>query len=86
MELKDTLKKFLINERSDLKEIIIPLIETKEFLILNEPDVFHEEIRQQFNDKLRQIIIGEFCKGFTITPEEAMIVLEDINLEEFFKC
>jgi len=62
------------------------LIETKNFLIENEPDIFHEEIENQFNEKLNSIVIEEFCKRFTVTPEDAMLMMEDIKLEEFFKC
>lgn len=84
--VRENLEQFLINGSDNLKEIIIPLIETKNFLIQNEPDVFHDIIQQQFNDRLKEIVMTEFCKSFTITPEEAIIVLEDVYLEEFFKC
>jgi hypothetical protein len=81
-----TLEKFLVNESEYLKTIVIPLIETKDFLIQNEPDIFHDIIKEQFRDRVRQIIIDEYCKSFTITPEEAIIFLEGLDLEEFFKC
>lgn len=81
-----SLENFLINEREHLKTLIIPLIETKDFLIQNEPDVFHDEIMNQFKDRLGQIIIDEYSKSFTMTPEEAIMILEGIELEEFFKC
>ena len=66
--------------------LIEPLIETRDFLIQNEPDIFHEEIQTQFNEKLNGVVIEEFCKRFTITPEDAIMMMEGIQLEEFFKC
>lgn len=66
--------------------MIEPLIETKDFLIQNEPDVFHEEILNQFKERMNSIITEEFCKSFTATPEEVMLLLEGISLEEYFKC
>jgi len=83
---KEKLIDFFLNEKQRLAEMIFPLIETKNFLIENEPEVFHDEIIKQFNERTNSIIIGEFCKHFTITPEEAMILLEDVSLEEYFKC
>lgn len=83
---KEKLIDFFLNEKQRLAEIIFPLIETKNFLIENEPEVFHDEIIRQFNERMNSVIIEEFCKSFTITPEEAMLLLEDVSLEEFFKC
>jgi hypothetical protein len=86
LDSEDSLKNFIINEFDYLNGIIQPLIETKNYLIKNEPRVFHDVIQEQFEDRLRNIIISEYTKSFTITPEEAIIILEEVNLEEFFKC
>lgn len=86
MQQKENLISFLLNDSERLREMIFPLIETKNFLIENEPDVFHEEIIKQFNERMNNLLIEEFCKHFTITPEEAMILLEDVSLEDYFKC
>ena len=65
--------------------MIKPLIETKNFLIQNEPDVFHDTINEQFKQTMNNIVLEEFSKKFPITPEEAVTILEDVSLEEFFK-
>lgn len=83
---QEKLIRFFLNEKDYLKTLIDPLIETKNSLIKNESEVFHEIIEEQFKERMNQIIIQEFSKHFTITPEEAITMLEDISLEEFFKC
>ena len=77
---------FILNEKQNLLDLVIPLIETKNFLIQNEPDIFHEEIESQFNETLNRIIVEEFSKKFTTTPEDVMLMMENVKLEEFFKC
>lgn len=84
--MEEKLISFCLNERSYLKTLVDPLIETKQFLLDNEPIVFHEEIKHQFKDRLNNLIMEEFCKKFTVSPEEAMILLEGKSLEEYFKC
>lgn len=84
--MDEKLISFCLNEKNYLKTLVDPLIETKEFLLDNEPEIFHEEIKDQFNRRLNEIVIEEFCKHFTVSPEESIILLEGRSLEEYFKC
>jgi|688.fasta_scaffold353469_3 hypothetical protein len=77
---------FLLNEKKNLTPLVCSLVKTKNFLIETEHEVFHDEIRKQFKERMNSILIQEFSKNFTISPEEAMILFEDISLEEHFEC
>ena len=83
---REKLIHFLLNEKKTLKPLICALVKTKNHLIENEDRVFHDEIKRQFNDRMNELLIAEFSKVVTINPEEAMILLEEVSLEEFFEC
>lgn len=75
----------LIENHLHYKELLNPLYETLKSRLKTEDNVFHEEIRKEFEDKCKWKITGELANNLQMTLEDVIISVEDINWEKYLK-
>lgn len=83
---KDDAIEFIILSKPELIDMINSLIKEKQMHLLNEDIVFHDVIKEQFKDVMAKIIIDQLTNRFAISTEEAIMLIEEVDLEEIFKC
>lgn len=83
---KDDAIEFIILSKPELIDMINCLIKEKQMHLLNEDIVFHDIIKEQFKDVMAKIIIDQLTNRFAISTEEAIMLIEEVDLEEIFKC
>lgn len=83
---KDDAIEFIILSKPELIDMINSLIKEKQMHLLNEDIVFHDIIKEQFKDVMAKIIIDQLTNRFAISTEEAIMLIEEVDLEEIFKC
>jgi len=73
---------YLISHQGRIKEKLRPFTEQRNKLLINN-SLFSEEIVEQYKDLVTKTITDELTKDLGVTTEEARIVLEDLNMEEY---
>lgn len=69
----------LVANHDSLKAQIAPLVQKRDRLLEMEPKVFHDDIRAEFDAKIRSILMEEVSKNLTISADHVMMIVEDIN-------
>ena len=65
------------------KNRVAPFKSQKETLLNNEDSSFHEEIKEQYESFVRKMIVDEVTGHLAISTEDAIIMIEDLNLNEY---
>lgn len=73
----------LVNKQSYFKELVKPLIEAKEILKVNK--IFNDDVEKEFKDKVFSLFVDDITKNLAIPTEDVMIVLENLNLNEYLR-
>ena len=82
-DVNEIIFQFLMQNHFHFKESTQRHREQKEILLLNEDPVFHEEIKEQYRDVVKQMLVDEITKQFAIPVENVMITLEGFNVDAY---
>lgn len=74
---------FLMYNQEHFKNRVAPFKSQKETLLNNEDSSFHEEIKEQYESFVRKMIVDEVTGHLAISTEDAIIMIEDLNLNEY---
>jgi len=75
----------LIHNFEIYRKLVEPLKEQLKELLEKEDPLFHEEINKQYIEMIKSEFLQEITKRLQVTSEEAMGVIEDLNLKEYLK-
>ena len=82
--MREALIDYLLDNREYFQEKYKSLIDKKKKLKQNESVFFHSDIDSEFIRSIIQSMSVELCKATGADMETVMIVLEEMNAEEFF--
>lgn len=74
---------FLLYNQEHFKSLVEPFKTRREAHLKQEDSSFHEEIREQYDAFVRSLIVDEITNNLAISTEDAMIMVEDLNLNEY---
>lgn len=74
---------FLVQNHFHFKQMTTKFKEQKEALLAKEDPCFHDEIKDQYRDLVKQMVRDEFTKQFAIPVENVMITLEGFNVDAY---
>lgn len=73
----------LIHNQQYYKDMITPYTKRRDnFLIINDK-VFHDDINNQYWDMVKSVIASDLNFSLAVSYEDAIVVLEEINLKEY---
>lgn len=75
----------LIHNQAHYVSLLNDLLNQRKMVLETEDPVFHQEIEKNFEETAKSIILQDVVKRLLITPEDAMIVLNELNLKEYLK-
>ena len=75
----------LIHNFEIYRNLVEPLKEQLKTLLEKEDSLLHDEIKKQYKEMVKSIFLEEITKRLQVTTEEAMGVIEDLNIEEYLK-
>lgn len=73
----------LVNKQSYFKELVKPLIDAKNMLDVNK--IFGDDIEKEFKERVFQLFADDITKNLAIPTEDVMMVLENLNLNEYLR-
>lgn len=74
---------FLIQNHFHFKQASVVYKQQKEALLAKEDPCFHEEIKEQYRDLVKQLVKDEFTKQYAIPVDSVMITLEGFNVDAY---
>ncbi len=83
--MRENVIEFLIDNQDYFKKKYSSLFSKKNDLKKKEPRVFHDDIDEQLKSSIIAQMSDEISVATGADMETIMIVLEDMNMEEFFK-
>lgn len=83
--MNDTLIQYLIDNHQYFREKYKDLLCEKKSIKAKEHVVFHDDIDLEFKSVVIRSMSGEIALATGADMESIMIVLEDMNIMEFFK-
>lgn len=84
--MKDTIASWLITHAPYLKQHVLnDLIEQRKNLLANEDRVLYDDINKEFNILIRSKLNEEISKSLGVSTEDASLVTEDLNIQEYLK-
>ncbi len=81
----DLIKDYLINNKEHLMKLTQPMRYIKSNLLKKYPEVFSDYIKEQYFELTKSIIIQDITKALAVSTEDVILVLEEINVEEYLK-
>ena len=82
---QDKILDYLVYNHSHLLNEVKSLVERKSYLYRAEHMVFHDDLELQYKANLRSIIVNDITKNLNVPIEDAIIVVESINLDRYLK-
>lgn len=76
----------LINNQDYYKLVAQDLTDELTNILKTEDPVFYDAIKHNYFDLVRQRFLIEMTTRLKVSPEDAMIVLQTVNLEDYLKC
>lgn len=76
---------YLESNQGLFKETQAPLLEKRRELHKMESVVFHRDISDQYESRIRSNMTNEICSRLALDYETVFGVIEDLNLEEYLK-
>jgi hypothetical protein len=73
----------LIHNQQLYKKSVESLLNQLKGLLETEDPILHNNIKKQFKDKVKSEFLQQAVKRLQITAEEALIVIESLNIEEY---
>lgn len=82
-DIDELVFQFLIQNHFHFKQVTVKFKEQKEALLAKEDPCFHEEIKEQYRELVKQMIRDEFTKQFAVPVDNVMITLEGLNVDAY---
>lgn len=76
---------YLIANQEHIKQKVSPFTRQRERLLSTDNNVFKEEIDKQYHDVVKSTIGDEITSKLGIPIEDVLIILENLNVEEYIK-
>lgn len=76
---------YILHNFEHLKELIKPMNDAKELLLSSENIYFKDDIRKEFIDNIKKIIVDEITIALAIPAENVYTFLDDFNLAIFYE-
>lgn len=83
MNNQQKINDWLTNNQSYLKDKFARMLEDRIDLLTNTEVIFHELINEQFNYFIKLDIQNELGSYLAISPEDAMIGIESLNVKDY---
>lgn len=80
---KNNIIAYLIHSQDHVKNLIHPYRKQKKDLLKLEDRVFHKDVEDQFKDLVKWIIIRDIVSNAQVTTEDALLIVEEMNIEEY---
>ena len=75
---------YLISHSDRFKLEFLPLTQQKDKLLRDDP-LFSEDIKRQYNSMLTSKIVDDMVKAIGVTTEQALMVVEDMDLDQYLR-
>ena len=82
---KEEIVLYLLFSQDKYKKINEPYKKQLDYHLNTNDPVFHDEIKEQYKDLIKSLILNQMSKDIFVNPQEAMEVLDDLNLDEYLK-
>lgn len=83
--LTESIFMYLLYNQGHFKKEFEPFEKQRDHLLRLEDSSFHEEINNQYTDLIKQSIVDGITRDLAISTEDAIIVIEALNLNEYLK-
>lgn len=84
--MRDKVIQYLLDNQGAFKETFDDLVNKKNNIVVEDKKLFKDEIDLEFKDSLFSNISTDISRATGSDMETIMIVLEEMNLKEYFKC
>lgn len=85
IEQQQAIVSYLIHNQLHYKDLVKDLTQQLSELLYNEDPVFHRDVERNYLDLVKQKIIADLTSRLPVTVENAIIILEGLNIREFLK-
>lgn len=82
---KQRIIEYLVDNKEYLKTLIQDLSEQKDILLQTQHAIFYKEIMIQYKNTIKEIVSIEIAKSLGTDTENINLVLDQIDLLEYFK-
>jgi len=82
-DVNEIIFQFLIQNHFHFREVTQPFKAQKEKLLSQEDEAFHEEIKEQYRELVKQMVVDEISKQYAFPVESVMITLEGFNVDAY---
>lgn len=81
--VEDSIFMYLVYNQGRFKLELNQFVTKRDSLLKAEDASFHEEIQDQFKAYVQSILIDNVTKHLAISSEDAIVVIEALNLDEY---
>lgn len=77
---------YILSHQMRLKQELLSLID-QHTKLKSDPanSLFSQDIDKQFNDMVKSYLVNDITKALGVSTEEALTVIEDLNIQEYLK-
>lgn len=84
--VEDSVFMYLVYNQERFKIELNPFVKQRDSLLKSEDSSFHEEIQDQFKAYVNSVLMDNVTKHLAISSEDAIIVIENVNLDEYLRA
>jgi hypothetical protein len=81
--VEDSIFMYLVYNQERFKIELSEFVKQRDSLLKSEDSSFHEEIQDQFKAYALSVLVDNVTKHLAISSEDAIIVIENVNLDEY---
>lgn len=81
--VEDSIFMYLVYNQGRFKIELSQFVKQRDSLLKSEDSSFHEEIQDQFKSYALSVLVDNVTKHLAISSEDAIIVIENVNLDEY---
>lgn len=82
-DVNEIIFQFLVQNHFHFREATRKFKKQKEQLLAQEDESFHQEIKEQYRDLVKQMVIDEISKQYAFPVESVIIALEGFNVDAY---
>lgn len=81
--VEDSIFMYLVYNQERFKIELNQFVKQRDSLLKSEDSSFHAEIQEQFKAYTHSVLVDNVTKHLAISSEDAIIVIENLNLDEY---
>ena len=85
LQNKDSVKEFLIANQEFILELIKPITDMRQEILIDMAEIFEDDIKVQYHKAIIETIAEEVGRTLAVDCESIRIVLEEIDIDTYLK-